>query len=266
VSLEVPDDRSLRCTFDRVASEYAAARPPLPPDLVDAWCALAGVPAGGRVLEVGCGPGEFAATLAARGLDVTCVELGARLADVARARLAPFPNASVVHADFDEWPLPAEPFDVVTALHAWHWLDAERAIDKAAQALRPGGALAIIGGGHVGGGDTDFFNAAQRCYEAHMPGTVPGQRMRAPETIEPTTWGLERSPHFEPPVLRRWVEVHEYTTETYFQLISSFSGHIALDDDHRARLYTCLRELLERDYGGRVRRATMTELCVVRRR
>jgi hypothetical protein len=97
VSLEVPHDRSLRFTFDRVATEYAAARPPLPADLVDTWCALTGVPAAGRVLEVG-------------------------------------------------------------------------------------------------------------------------------------------------------------------------SGHIALDDDHRTRLYACLRELLERDYGGRVRRATMTELCVARRR
>src|SRR5207302_161737 len=80
-------------------------------------------------------------------------------------------------ASFEEWPLPAEPFGVVTAFDAWHWLDQEIALDKAAAALRPGGAIAIVGGEHVAGGDTNFFNEMQDCYERFMPGTPKGLRL-----------------------------------------------------------------------------------------
>jgi 16S rRNA A1518/A1519 N6-dimethyltransferase RsmA/KsgA/DIM1 with predicted DNA glycosylase/AP lyase activity len=40
------------------------------------------------LLEIGCGTGKATAPLARRGFPVTCVELGAQLAAVARRELA----------------------------------------------------------------------------------------------------------------------------------------------------------------------------------
>ena len=167
---------------------------------------------------------------------------------------------------FEEFSLPSEQFDVVTAFSAWHWLDPEIALAQAAAALRPGGAIAIVGGDHVEGGDTDFFNEMQDCYERYMPGTPKGLRLEAADDIPSSDWGIESMPAFDPPVFRRWTQVTEYTTATYFDLLRTFSGHIALDAENRAALFACLEELLESRYGGRVRRATLTELCVARRR
>jgi SAM-dependent methyltransferase len=112
--------------------------------------------------------------LAKRGFEIVAIELGAGLAEVARRNLAAFPAVEVVHAAFEEWPLPPAPFDAVVAATAFHWLDPEVRLDKIAAALRPGGALALIATHHVAGGDRAFFAEVQRCYETWMPGTPRG--------------------------------------------------------------------------------------------
>jgi SAM-dependent methyltransferase len=266
MSLDAPNDRSLRTTFNEVAERYDGVRPSLPADLFDELIALTGIAAGGRMLEVGCGTGRATVELARRGYAVVAVELGDALATVARRNLAPFPNAQVTVGAFEGWPLPPEPFDVVTAFDAWHWLDPAVALDKAGAALRPGGALVLVGGEHVEGGDTDFFNDMQDCYERFMPGTPKGLRLAKADDIANNDRGIAVHDAFDAPVFRRWLQETEYTTDTYFDLLRSFSGHIALAPDSRAALFACLRELLESRYGGRVRRATLVEMCVARRR
>jgi SAM-dependent methyltransferase len=266
VSLDVPGDPSLRTTFNEVAERYDGARPALPSGLLDELVALTGLPPRGRVLEVGCGTGRATTALARLGCRVVAVELGDALAEIARRNLASFPNAVVINAPFEEWPLPGEPFDVVTAFDAWHWLDQEVALEKAAAALRPGGAIAIVGGDHVAGGDTNFFNEMQDCYEQFMPGTPKGLRLADADDIPHKDRGLAAHDAFDVPVFRRWMQETEYTTTTYFDLLQSFSGHIALAPGDRAALFACIEELLESRYGGRVKRATLTELCVARRR
>jgi SAM-dependent methyltransferase len=265
VSLAEPEDRSLRTTFDTVAELYDRVRPPLPGDLLDVLAGLAGLPPRGRVLEVGPGTGRVTVELARRGYDVLAVELGANLAAVARRNLEPFPNAQVVVGAFEEWTAPPEPFDVVCAFHAWHWLDGPVALDTAAGALRPGGALAIVGGQHVAGGDTEYFHAVQECYERFMPGTPPGLRLAEPDAVPSNDWGTIAHAQFAVPVHRRWLDVTAYTTSEYVEFMRTASGHIALDDANRDALLACLAEHLERDYGGEIRRASLIELCVARR-
>jgi SAM-dependent methyltransferase len=266
MSLDVPDDQSLRTTFNDVAELYDGARPGLPPGLLDDLVSLTGLPPNGRVLEVGCGTGRATTELARLGCHVVAVELGGALAEVARRNLESFPNAEVIVAPFEEWPLPSEPFDVITAFDAWHWLDQEIALERAATLLRPGGAIALVDGDHVAGGDTDFFHEMQDCYERFMPGTPKGMRLADADDISPKDRGLAAHETFDAPVFRRWIQETEYTTKTYFDLLRSFSGHIALAPDQRAALFACVEELLESRYGGRVTRATLTELCVARRR
>lgn len=266
MSLDVPGDRTLRTTFNEVAERYDGARPPLPVGLLDELVALTGLVPNARVLEIGCGTGRATTALADLGCRIVAVELGDALAAVARRNLASFPNAEVINASFEEWPVPGEPFDVVTAFDAWHWLDQELALEKAASALRPGGAIAIVGGDHVAGGDTNFFNEMQDCYERYMPGTPKGLRLADADDIPHRDRGLAGHHAFDAPVFRRWMQETEYTTETYFDLLRSFSGHIALAPHDRAALFACIEELLGSRYGGRVTRATLTELCVARRR
>jgi SAM-dependent methyltransferase len=266
VSLRPANEPSHRTTFESVAATYGDARPPLPAGLVDELVALAGLPPGGRVLEIGPGPGNATREFAERGYEVVGVELGADLAAVARRNLSSFPKVTIEQSAFESWPLPAERFDVVTAFSAWHWLDATVALDKATRVLGPNGALAIVGADHVAGGDTDFFHDVQDCYERHMPGTPPGLRLRDADSIPPNDWGITATGAYGEPQFRRWFAVTEYTTETYLQLLRSFSNHIALAPANRDALFECIAARLDGDYGGRVGRAMLYELCVARRR
>jgi SAM-dependent methyltransferase len=128
------------------------------------------------------------------------VELGADLAAVARRNLARFPQVQVITAAFEDWPLPAEPFDVVLVATAFHWIDpAVRVSKAAADALRPDGVLATIATHHIAGGDQAFFVRAQACYERWDPDTPPGGA-RLPTAAEVPTASdeLDRSGRFGP--------------------------------------------------------------------
>jgi SAM-dependent methyltransferase len=116
-------DHRRRTSFDGVAELYDAARPDYPDDLVAALIDLAGLREGKHVLEIGPGTGQLSIALARSGVVLTAVELGPSLAAIARRRLAGFPHAQVVVADFDHWPVPPGAFDLVVAATAFHWLD-----------------------------------------------------------------------------------------------------------------------------------------------
>src|SRR5207302_605680 len=87
--------------------------------------------------------------------------LGANMAAVARRKLARFGSVRVEVAAFEDWPLPSQPFDMVLAATAFHWLDPAVRVGKCADALGEGGALATVATHHIAGGDAEFFAAAR---------------------------------------------------------------------------------------------------------
>jgi SAM-dependent methyltransferase len=254
----------LRRTFDTAAELYDRARPGYPAALFDDLSTLAGVGRGCRVLEIAPGTGQATEPLAERGCAIVAVELGAEMAAVARRRLARFPNVDIVVAPFEQFPLPAEPFDLVLCATAFHWLDPAVRIVKPARALRPGGALAVIDTHHVAGGTERFFADAQACYERWDPSTPPGLRLEPSDTIPCDAAEIDRSGLFEPVTFRRYETDIDYTTREYLDVLLTYSGHIALPDEGRQRLLDCIANLIDRDHGGRIVKRYMTELRVAR--
>ena len=98
----VSDDRErLSEPFDLAAELYHEARPDYPEQLFDRLVELTGLRPGGRVLEVGAGPGKATLPLARRGLRITALEPGPTLAARASAMLAGYP-VEVVKARFED--------------------------------------------------------------------------------------------------------------------------------------------------------------------
>jgi SAM-dependent methyltransferase len=252
----VTDRERLRTTFGDDAERYDRARPGYPAELFDDLAALT---SGRRVLEIGCGTGQATADLAARGYDVTAVELSGDLAEVAQRKL---PQVRLEVATFEEWPLPPEPFDVVFAATAWHWLDPEARVEKAARALRPGGTLATVATHHVDGGRDSFFAAVQDCYERFDPDTEPGLRLPRAADVPPDAEGL--GPHFAQPVFRRYEWERAYTTDQYVDLLLTYSGHRAMEPGAQRALLDCIAELIDNRYGGRIVKRYLNELRVAR--
>jgi SAM-dependent methyltransferase len=259
------EDRSERRFFDDAAETYDRARQEYPPELFGALVELSGVPEGGRILEIGPGTGKATRPMAERGYAITAVELGASLASVARRNLALFPNVEILVAGFEDWPLTKEPFDLVMAATAWHWLDQKPAIQKAARALRPGGALAIFGYTHVAGGTEQFFIDAQECYERWDPRTPVGIRLTPSADIELHTTDIDESGLFEACHHRRFEWLRTYTTRLYMDVLHTYAGNLAMEADARNGLFSCIAQLLDERYGGKIEKAYLCDLIVARR-
>jgi ubiquinone/menaquinone biosynthesis C-methylase UbiE len=107
---------------------------------------------GARVLEIGCGPGPIARTLAARPEvgEVVGIDPSAVFVERARARAAEIPNLSFVMGDGRELPFEDESFDaVVCHTSLCHIPEPERVLAEARRVTTPGGMLALFDGDYI---------------------------------------------------------------------------------------------------------------------
>lgn len=97
---------------------------------------------GTRVLDVGCGLGDFSQRLSDLGAEVTACDLGAGLVERTRARVgceAVVADALNLSATFDP-----ESFDIVLSSECIeHTPDPKRAVREMARLVKPGGLLSI---------------------------------------------------------------------------------------------------------------------------
>ena len=264
------DQNRLRTTFDGAALLYDQVRPGYPEELFDDMVALSRLPPGGRVLEIGCGTGQATVPLARRGYRVLCVELGENLATVARRNLVPYPRAEVQTGDFEEYPLQEGAFDLAASATAFHWLDPAVAYPKVARALRPGGVIALFWNEHVhSDASGGFFEAAQEVYEREALEIVKPEDHKGlprPEDLPDRTEGIEASGLFAGVVRRDYRWEQAYDAEGYVRVLSTYSGHIALDPASRDRLLRSISDLIEREYDGRIVKGYLTTLYLAYRK
>ena len=259
------DRERLRVTFDRAAELYDRARPSYPDELFDDLVRVTGVRAGDRVVEIGCATGKATVGLVARGLQVTCVELGQHLADVARRNLGD--AVEIITGAFEDVALPTGAFDLVAAATSWHWVDPAIRVRRTAELLRPGGHVATWGAGHVlpDGGDP-FFAEIQEIYDEIGEGLPPGVTGPRPHEVADDAAELDASRLFEVVVVKRYDWEIVYDAESYIDLLDTFSGHIAMEEWQRDRLYGEIRRRLALRPDGLLRRHWGGALTIARKR
>lgn len=266
--MEPHEPQLLRTTFDDVAELYDRARPSYPAEVFDDLVALAKPPNRARIVEIGCGTGQATLPLARRGYRITAVELGEQLASVARRNLARFPSVEIVHADFETWQPARAEFDVVAAFTAFHWLAATVRYAKAASLLHGGGMLAVVTTDHVLPPDgDDFFLEVQADYEAVVPDD-PSTRAGAPRHPDASldlSDEIAASGFFRNVGARRRLWNVTYSADEYIRLLGTYSGHRALDDETRERLFARIRRRIEARPGGSVRKTHLALLNVAQR-
>ena len=264
----MPQSTTGRLSFNQIAQPYDRARPSYPAALFDDIVSLSRIPPKGTILEIGCGSGQATLPMAKRGYRIDAIELGDKLAAVAKAKLADYPAVKVICADFETLPIEPSQYDLVMSATAFHWIAPEIRFVKAHQALKPGGALALF---WIRPALTD----ASRHYKAPLQAVYEGiapqltrYYVAPPHPSQVKTEFAEAIPAsglFVAPQIRKHYAETEYDAETYIQLLGTFSDHLLLPASTRKRLFTEIAELIERDFAGKILREGVALLYVARR-
>lgn len=97
-----------------------------------------------RVLDIGCGTGEFSRLLAERADRVVAIDLSPKMIEVAQQRSKQHTNIDFQVADILKWEFPVEQFDAIVSIATVHHLPLENLLPNLKAALKPGGKLAIL--------------------------------------------------------------------------------------------------------------------------
>jgi hypothetical protein len=98
-----------------------------------------------------------------------------------------------------------------------------------------------------------------------MPDADPDERLKGPSEYEPDISQLKASGFFEKPEIRKYVTEETHSRLRYVDLLSTYSGHRVLSEEARKGLFECIGSLVEKNFGGRVRKAYLNELIVARK-
>ncbi len=252
---------ALRSVFNDDAAAYDAIRPGYPLQLIDDVLSFSQIPAGGRILEVGCGTGQATLPFAQRGYGMVCIDIGEDMLKIARQKLKAFPLVEFWCGAFEDWPLEADAFDLFISATAFHWVPREIGYPKAAAALKPNGTLAIFINEHPRHGR--FFEEVQAVYaryDPHWRDHDPRNEPDLSEKIRETAGYMDSTHRLTPVDVRTYLWQQSYTTAEYLTLLNTYSGNRAMEADQREGLFAGIAGLIEQRFGGQV---TMDYLAVL---
>jgi len=199
-----------------------------------------------------------------RGYTILALEPGDAMAALAARKCRPYPNVEIVTLGFEAWPTEPEAFDLVVSAQAFHWIEPESGIAKSAEALKPGGSLALVWHLDVSH-DTSFWKATQPIYDVFFPRTSAADTGWLLGAVGRYSEALRVSEVFADPGEMRRAWEKTYSGEDYLKLLNTFSDHRALSVTDRARFFGAIAETIDRA-GGSVHRRYETVLLLARRR
>lgn len=237
----------MRAGYDDDAQAYDRTRPVCPVQLFDDLVDLAGLAAGDRVVEIGCGTGQATVPLAERGLLVTAIELGADLATVAKRKLAAFPGSLVLTTSFEGWrPEAGESgaFGAVVACNSLHWIDPELRFSKPFELLRSGGAMVVAGCKWARPASAGrFWIDVQQDYLAVG---FAGEPPPPPERIDEWHFPAEAAAYFDEVASLRYPPFEiRYSPEDYLANLATQCGTRELGSERAADFLSRVRRRLE---------------------
>lgn len=210
--------------------------------LAEVFAAFAGVGAGDKVLDVGCGPGALTAHLLSEGAEVAAIDPSPPFVDAIRVR---FPGVDVRRGTAEELPYDSDAFDAALAQLVVHFMtDPVVGVRQMARVTRGGGVVAACVWDGPTGALAPFWDAVHAIApdvedEALLSGAHKGHLTELFETaglrdVEEDSLAVD----VVHPAFEEWWEPYTFGVGPAGDYVRR------LDDKGRARLESAARERL----------------------
>lgn len=248
--------RDVAESFGTDAERYDRTRPSYPDAMIERIVAAGPGP---DLVDVGCGTGIAARQFLAAGARVLGVEVDARMADVARRA-----GIDVEVSPFESWDTAGRTFDIVAAGQTWHWIDPAAGAAKAAEALRPGGLLAVFW--NVAVPPADLSAAFADVYRRVLPGFPAYDAAKQADGytlfLDRAADGIRPTNAFAEPERWRFEWERPYTKEEWLDQVPTFGGNTRLPPETLAAVVSGMADAIDGD--GFTMKYTTLVLAAVR--
>jgi len=231
-------------SFGSDPERYDRSRPDYPDAMIER---IVGSSPGPHVLDVGCGTGISSRQFQAAGCGVLGVEVDPRMAEFARRS-----GVDVEVGAFETWSSAGREFDAVVSGQAWHWVDPLAGAAKAAEALRPGGRLAVFW--NVFEPPSDVGEAFSAVYRHVLPESpfsrgMPGIRGYS-GFFTKASEGIRSARTFGEPEQWRFDWERRYGRDEWLDQLSTFGGYSELPAGKMEELLAGIGTAIDESGGG----------------
>ncbi len=194
------------------------------------------------ILDVGAGTGQMTLPLIEKGLNVTALEPGLEMAGILREK-----GIRVIDLPFEKYD-GNHTWGAVVSHQAFHWIEREKGIKAAGQALKEDGILLLIWDIDCSQ-DTPFYKATQPVYRVSMPKAKWPSKKPVCDFPGLYAEAMEESPFFGDVHLEYIQHSREYNKEEYIGLLRTFSDHLSMPD----AFFEGIERIID-DFGGVIER------------
>ncbi|CAN5761607.1 class I SAM-dependent methyltransferase [soil metagenome] len=256
------------------AAAYETGRPGYPDRVYEILRETCGLGPGTRLLEIGPGTGQATGRLLDLGASVVAVELGGELAERLQRRYGTR-DLVVQTGAFEDLEVTPGWFDLITAATSFHWVPTDDGLHRCADALAPGGWLALWWTFFGDPDRPDPFHEALTARLATLAPSlldVPGASGSAgdagPYALDAAarTGEIDATGRFGPVHHEVIAWTGRHTAREVRALFGSFSPWLLLPDGQREEVLDEVERLARDEFGDLVERPYLTPVYVAQRR
>lgn len=260
------DRQEGRWLFGADADNYDQIRPDYPEEIYAYLCSRQILGRGTTTLEIGAGSG-----LATRRL----VELGANPLTVIEPDKRFFSQLQalgdneslefrVLDQPFEQASLPSRFYELVVAATSYHWLEPELRLQRIAEVLKPGGHVALWWNVFQDPDRADPFHEATNQLLSNLPNTPSAGNDNVTFALD-TRARLDEFRHsgnFLAPQCQVFTWTLVLNPEEVVSLYRTFPPLQLMPEERRTKILETLREIAEKQFGGKVERNMTSPLYV----